>query len=275
MPTIIAQGRASLEAATQSAIFMLCGCLSFGFYVLLCVCAVSTVLPVVPVIGAVLHLQMVLPLVGLTMCMSELEKNSMARVPPKNDSTIAFGRREGKVVYFLAVLKALPPAVFPQLLHLIAFGELLIHFEPELVASHCSEEIDQGGWASVVRCKGISNYTGVALTSAGALAIADLTVCIAVASASFVYRNHSIFEEPPWHGNHIWAYSILLTFIMVAGFLLATLERGTFFLFPWYYYFLSVLMPFLCLIWNEVLKRTEINLYGRAEKLRRLQFETR
>ena len=275
MPTIIAQGRASLEAATSASLFMVSGCLSFAFYVLFCVCTVSTSIPFVPVVGAVLHLQIILPLLGLTMTMSDLENGAMTRVPPKNDQSIVFGPREGKVLHYVALMKALPPAILPQLLHLIVFGEFVIHFEPDLVASVCSGTLQAGDWASVVRCQGLKDYTGVARTSAGALVLAELLVCTIVASTAFVSRTQSLLEASPWRRNRIWAYSVGLSLIIVAGFLGATLERGSLSILPWYFFALAGIIPFICLAWDEFLKGTERNLLNRAEKLRRLQFETR
>ena len=48
MPTILAQGRASLAAATSAAIFCLNGYLSFTLYVFFTVCSVATTIPFVP-----------------------------------------------------------------------------------------------------------------------------------------------------------------------------------------------------------------------------------
>jgi hypothetical protein len=275
MPTIIAQGRASLEAATSAILFMASGCLSFAFFVLFSACAVSVVLPFVPVMGSVLHLQIILPLVGLALTMSDSDRLSMRRVPPKNDQSITFGRRERKVLYQIALMKALPSAALPQLLHLIAFGELMIKFEPDLVASACSSDIRQGDWTSLIRCDGLDDYTGTARTSAGALVLAEFVLCVIVSSAAFVHRTHPILEEPPWRRNHIWVYSVGLGLVILAGYLGATVERGGFSALPWYYFVLAAVMPFLCLAWNERFKRVERIHYNRSEKLRRLQFETR
>jgi magnesium-transporting ATPase (P-type) len=275
MPVVIAQGRASLEAATAASLFMASSCLSFSFFVLFSTATLSWTIPFVPVIGCMLHLQFVIPLVGLCMAMSDPDAGSMNRVPPKNDTSITFGRREGKIVYGVAVLKALPPAVLPQLLYMIAFGEFLLKFDPDLVASECSPRLQPGDWASVVRCAGLKEYTGEARNSAGVLALASLVMCTVVASTSFVHRTESIFVEPPWHRNHAWAFSVGLSLLFVTLFLRAMLEEGSLRSLPWYFYALFTAMPFLCLAWDFVLKKTEKKHYDRAEKLRRLQFETR
>lgn len=275
MPTILAQGRASLEASIAASLFLICGGLSFAFYALFSLCSVATVLPVVPIVGAVLFLQVVLPLVGLPITMSDPEKHGMQRVPPKNDSSITFAKREGKVLFRLTLLKALPPAVFPHLLYLIAFGEFMIQLEPALLSDVCSPDLQQGDWTSVIRCHGMSSYSGESRMFASSLALAEFMICIIVASSSFVHRTLPLSEEPPWQRNHIWVYSVALGLLVTASFLLAALEKGILSLLPWYFYVLACAMPFLCVLWNELLKRSERTVLDRAEKLRRLQFETR
>jgi hypothetical protein len=54
-----------------------------------------------------------------------------------------------------------------------------------------------------------------------------------------------------------------------------TVEEGTGVALPWYFYVLYVLFPFVCLVVNEYVKPMEAKHAVRAEKLRRLQFETR
>jgi magnesium-transporting ATPase (P-type) len=275
IPTILAQGRASLAAATNAGIFLLSACIAFSFYVLLAVCSVSITPPYVSTIGAILYLLVVLPLVGIPMTMSDPDKFCMQQVPPKNDISIDFGKREGKTFYMVSFLKAVPPAVFPQLLYLIAFGEMIIDYEPELVQSTCLSNIGPGDWVSVIRCDGLSGYSGPARDSAVALSMAELVLCITISSGSFVYRTLPIWVEPPWSRNHLWVVGIFIAILVVIAYLLVVLEDGTFRVLPWYYYLLAFCMPFLCLLWNETLKRPEKNILDRAEKLRRLQFETR
>ena len=275
LPTIIAQGRASLEAATSATMFMVSGCLSFSFYVLFCTFTVGTVIPYVPLIGAVTFLQIILPMVGLTIAMSDLAPGSMNRVPPKNDQSVVFGMKEGKAIYQTALLKALPPAILPQLLYLIIFGEFMIELEPDLVAALCSESIGRGDWTQIVRCEGLRDYTGSARFDAGALSLAELALCVVVSSAAFVYRTQPMLETSPFRRNHIWCYSVVVSIAIIGGFVGASLESAIFWSLPWYFYVLAAFIPFLCLAWDEFLKRTERNHYNRAEKLRRLQFETR
>ena len=275
MPTILAQGRASLAAAISAAIFLLCGYLSFSFYVLFTVCTVSTTVPYIPLVGAVLYLLIILPLVGLPMAMSDPDQGCMQQVPAKNDASVSFGKKEGKTFYLISFLRAIPPAVFPQLLYLIALGEFMIEYEPDLLFNKCSPNIQPGDWASVIRCDALTNYSGVARDSAIVLSLAELMFCTIITSTSFVYRTLPIWEEPPWKRNHLWVVSLFVSIIVVIMYLILTLETGSSSLLPWYYYVLAVLMPVLCLLWDEALKRPERNVLERAEKLRRLQFETR
>jgi hypothetical protein len=194
----------------------------------------------------------------------------MHRVPPKNDPSITFGKREGKVLFRLALFKALSPAVFPHLLYLIAFGDFMIQFEPALVSATCSPNLQQGDWASVVRCAGLSSYSGDARNLASSLALAEFIICIIVGSAAFVNKTLPLYEEPPWRRNRIWVYSVTSGLLITVGFLLATLEKCSLSLQPWYFYFLACVMPFICLLLDELLKRSERTLLDRSGKLRRL-----
>ncbi len=276
MPTILAQGRASLAAATSASIFFLHGYLSFTLYVFFTVCSVASAIPFVPMVGSAIYLLIILPVVGIPMTMSDPEKRYMQKVPPKNDLSQSFGVKEGKVFCFVSLLKALPPAILPQLLYLIALGELMIETEPETIQAMCLSNPNPVEWVSVTRCSELGGYRGVAHDTAVALSLAELALLMVVASASFVYRTLSIWEEPPWRRNHLWVVSSLLALVIIAIYLLLSVERGTFSLLPWYYHFLAfIIMPFLCLMWDEYLKRPEKSVLDRAEKLRRLQFETR
>lgn len=276
MPTILAQGRASLAAATSAAIFFLSGYLSFTLYVLFSVCSLASAIPFVPMIGSSFYLLVILPLVGLPMTMSDPEKRCMQQVPPKNDVSLSFGRREGKIFCLVSFLKALPPAIFPQLLYLIAFGELMIDYEPDILQTKCISNPNPKTWISVVQCNELDGYAGVAKDTAIDLAIAELALLTVVVSMSFVYRTLPIWEEPPWRRNHLWAISVLFAFVGIAIYLYLTVERGAMSALPWYYHFLAFfVMPISCLLWDEYLKKPEKSVLDRAEKLRRLQFETR
>lgn len=275
MPTILAHGRASLEAATAASLFLLSGCLSFGFYVFFAVCSVTTVVHLPEISGAFLTLQVIFPLIGLPMTMSDPDKICMSRVPPKNDLSIAFGKKEGGTLFLLVILKALPPAIFPQVLYTIAFGELMIYYEPDVVRQQCQDGLEGGDWVSVVRCDGISDSAGIARASAATLTLAGFLLCIIVSSAGFVHRTISLRDEPPWKRNAMWVAAVLVSLAVMALYVGLQLNDNGLPKFPWYFYVIAFISPVLCLAWVEYLKRTEKALLDRAEKLRRLQFETR
>jgi hypothetical protein len=275
MPTILAQGRASLEAATSSALFLLSGCLSFGLFTLFGVCSVSTVLHLPEVSGAFLSLQVILPLLALPMTMSDPDKQCMARVPAKNDLSVVFGKREGRIAFNLAILKALPPAILPQFLYLIAVGELLIFHEPELLRKTCGDDLEAGDWPSVIFCDGLGDYAGVARRSAATLTLGAYLLCITISSAGFVYRICPLTQEAPWTRNAMWVSAVTVAILIISLYVGLRLDGESFHALPWYYYFLGATMPFVCLACVEYLKRHERTLMDRAEKLRRLQFETR
>ena len=276
MPTILAQGRASLAAAISAAIFFLSGYLSFTLYVFFTVFSLAAAIPFVPLVGSALYLLIILPLVGIPITMSDPEQRSMQKVPPKNDQSLSFGKREGKIFCLVSFLKALPPAIFPQLLYLIAFGELMIENDPDIIQAKCPSNPYPKNWVALIQCSELGGYSGVAHDTAVAISLAELALLTVVASTSFVYRTLPVWEEPPWRRNHLWAVSVVLALSVIAIYLLLNVERGNFFLLPWYYHFLAfVVMPFVCLLWDEYLKKLEKSVLDRAEKLRRLQFETR
>lgn len=275
IPNIIASARAALEAASSSALFVLSGCVSFSLYSLFCLCSVGTNVPFVPVIGSVLYLQLLLPMIGLSMSMRRADNESMTTVPPKNDESLTFAKNEGFRLYSNSFIQALLPAVLPQILHLICFGELMIKFEPDLVRATCGTGINQGDWVLLVRCDGLAFYSGMARTMSGTIVAAVMMVCIIISSASFIHRTRSVLESPPWAMNPHWVGAVVASIITVAVYLVVALERGTFADLPWYFYLLALIMPFLCLLGNEMVKRIDSKHIKRAVMLRRLQFETR
>lgn len=272
LSSFIEQGRAALEAATSAAVFLLTSSLSFSFYVLFAACAPSTTLPYVPTLGAVFYFQLLLPLVGLSMTLTRGGEQLMKKVPPKNDCTQTFAPKEGYLLYGIVFLKALMAALFPQLLWLIAFGELVIEFEPDLVQSSCGVA---DSWIDVIRCDALRNYSGPARVSAGIAVFAVFVVTWLVTSISFVSRFEPITVQKPWESNITWVVCVTIAVLITGLAAGLSTEAGTGSALPWYFYFISVLIPILCLAWNELCKKEEAKREIRAEKLRRLQFETR
>jgi magnesium-transporting ATPase (P-type) len=275
MPTILAHGRASLEAATGSALYLIFGYLSFAFYIFCSVCSVSTTLPSVPIIWAVFYLQLLLPLIGLPISLSDPGSDSMDRVPPKNDPTITFGRKEGKALSWHGILKSIPPAVLPQLIYLICFGEFMIQLEPVLLDSACAPNLTTGDWFKVIRCSDLRGYSGDARDYASAASFSTFVICITVTSAAFIHRTKSIFDERPWTKNYVWMTLYLLVITLAILYVYWVARDAEISSQPWYCFVLYGTMPFICLLWVEFLKRKDRALLDRAEKLRRLQFETR
>jgi hypothetical protein len=220
-----------------------------------------------------LYLLFFLPLLSASIAMGlDGNKDLMEQVPPKNDETIIFGRREGSMFYTMVTCKAIFPALLSQIFHLIAFGELLISFEPDLVASACPGALN---WVGVVRCEGISDYSGKAQTSSGNIAFVQFVLCIIVSSGGFVCRSNSLAEQNPLRYNHVWIFSVWLVIVLLVLYAAMTISDGSASALPWYYFLLAAMTPFLCLLCVEICKHPEIKLQRRAEKLRRLQFETR
>ena len=73
----------------------------------------------------------------------------------------------------------------------------------------------------------------------------------------------------------MWVAAVLVSLVILAIYLGLKLSDYGISSFPWYFYVITCISPFICLSWVEYLKRTEKALLDRAEKLRRLQFETR
>ena len=126
MPEIIASGRAAFETAGSAISFVTTACVTYSLYILFAMCSVAAVIPFIPALGSVLFLLFMLPLTGLSMAMGKKDSESMREVPEKNDESLIFGKKERFRVYRIGLFKSLLPAIVPQLLCLIAFGELRV-----------------------------------------------------------------------------------------------------------------------------------------------------
>ena len=278
MPSIIERGRTALEGALHSLHFILFGVVAFSLFCLFCMCAVSTVVPFVPTLGSVLYLQIVLPLVSLGLAFGGSDDQSMHRVPAKNDQSLTFSKNEGQRLFTNTLLKALIPAVLTQVLYLIAFGQLMIKFEPDLLRDDCgmsAEDIARNNWTPVIRCQNLKDYSGVARISSGSLILAEMVLCVIVSSASFVHATDSVGKMSLCSRNLSWLFFVTVGIILVAVYLGAALEAGSFEGLSWYFFVLAAVFPFLCLLGNELIKRSERKHIHRAANFRRLQFETR
>ena len=275
VPEIIACGRAALDGATSGGLFVITGCVSFSFLAFLCPCSIAAAVPTIPALGSAIYLQVLLPVLGLTMSMTEADAGSMNRVPPKNDEAVIFTKGDGRRLYLHILLKALPPAVAAHILYLIAFGTLILNFEPILVETRCSINPSIVRWTSVIQCAALSEYSGPARTSSSCLMLAELVFCIVFVSAGFVVRTKPLQLETPWHRNHAWLGLSALSVFLILVFLAVVLEPGSMKALPWYFFLLAFIMPLFCLFIVELVKRSDFRYAIRAERLRRLQFETR
>jgi magnesium-transporting ATPase (P-type) len=270
--SILATSRAALEAASAAGVFVTASCVAFSFFVLLSACTPATAIVAVPTLGSVLFLQILVPLLGFAVAMSDAEPDCMKRVPPKNDVKVTFSRQEGWRLYGAVIAKAIPTAAFPQLLYLIALGQFFLYLEPELAADACA---GASTWARIIRCPALRSYSGPARTGAGAASIAHFALNVAIGSASFVSRFGPIRDLAPWQHNAAWLGATVVAVALVAVYMAVTVPSGAALSLPWYYFVYAIVTPFLCLLWNEYLKVKEAWHDRRAEKLRRLQFETR
>ena len=205
----------------------------------------------------------------------------MSRVPPKNDSSSSFSLKESKRIYLSGILRAAPIAIIPQLLYLIALGELMWEFDSPFVAEYCLTHsnaevgLSKPPIAAILRCEALRNYSGPAKVSAGTIMLASLAICTCVSSASFVFRTEPIRSEPPWKRNRLWVGSLIVSFILIAFYLGIILEKGSMTALPVYFYILFLVTPFLCLFLSEAVKTMNQKDEKRAVMMRRLQFETR
>jgi len=280
LPAIIAVGRASLEAATSSALFVLNAGLSLAFLSLLSACSVSTCIPYIPTLGSMMYLLILMPLLGLSMAWSDAQSESMSTIPPKNDESLVFGRDEGKRLYAHMMIRAFLPAMGSHLLYLISLGQLLLAFEPNYLEEYCPEiNLATARWSQVIRCPILSSYSGAARVWSGTLMLGQMALCSIVASAGFVFRTRSLREEPPWWRNSIWLMSCVISLLLTVLYMLLSIggaastqvARAL----PYYFYILSLLLPPFWLFVGEMIKKVDRRHEKRACMLRRLQFETR
>jgi hypothetical protein len=273
LSAVIEHGRAALESATAGIVFFLASSLSLSLYVILAVCTPMTTIPHVPIMGVVVFLFFLLPLVGFSMAFSDIGPNSMKQVPPKNDTKESFGKKEGVQLYRTLVWKAVPPAVFCQLLHLVSYGELVLTLEPELVSEECSN--DAKHWFDVIRCSTLKNYSGPARISSGIIVFAVFALTSILLSATYIDRFEPVAKCLPWKRNHAWAPTVFFTGLATVLVTIYSVHDEAKSSLPWYFYVLVVIVPFGCIVWNEYFKKLEGRVASRSEKLRRLQFDTR
>ena len=270
---IIRIGRACLEASKSSATYVFSSNLSFGLFVLLSTCTASTSIPSISLLDAFLFTQIIVPLVGMSLAMSDEARGFMLQVPKKNDATSRYTLRANKGQVFIVLAKTILPAVIPQLLYLIALAQLMLEYEPVFIGTYCAD--DELSFASVIRCTDMRDYSGPVKESAEAIFVASFAINTSIISASYVYMTESIWTDPPWKRNHVWVGSVMLSLALISVHLSVMLENGSMLILPWYFYLLFIMSPFICLWVCEWAKQHDRKNECRAAKMRRLQFETK
>ena len=99
-----------------------------------------------------------------------------------------------------------------------------------------------------------------------------------VISSSFLLGTTPVLSRnrpSPVRKNKIWALTAIFGILVVILYLCFTLESGVMQSLPWYFYFLSLVSPFICLAICELVKKKEMKNQQTAAKMRRLHFETR
>lgn len=203
----------------------------------------------------------------------------MTVVPPKNDISMKYTLRENGRRYLTILLRSCLPAIIPQLLYLLALGELLWAFDPFFVESFClnDEEVlpQKAPIASILRCEALRDYSGEATDSAGTIILASLAINTCLTSASYLFHTESIRVEPPWRRNHVWLVTLAASLVLITVYLSSALARGSMAALSWYFYLLFVVAPGICLWFSELVKKIDHKHEKRAVMMRRLQFETR
>jgi magnesium-transporting ATPase (P-type) len=266
--SIIMKSRSALHGATASGVFLAMGSISFSFYVALTACL--PLRPTVPLLGSSVYLQLILPCLGLSLCFTESDGQAMKKVPPKNDASVTFNRKEGHTFFALTTAKSILPALLPQLLHLIIQGSVRAQFSSETMCP------DSNRWTDGIRCTADpSPAEDRAWSSSGMCVFVAFVVNISVASAGCMHRFTSFSNKAAWTWNFLWlgafASTLLSSFMILSLWVTDDVQSTV----PWYSYLIAITAAVVCLLAVELLKTAAISQEVRAEKLRRLQFETR
>jgi hypothetical protein len=276
---VLNQGRGALSAGTNAGAFLVTSSITFSLTVFLSSCNISCALSCVPGIGGVLYLQLIIPILAMSMSFTEKGEIEMNEVPPKNDESISFGRGERKRLYVNTILRAIPPALSAQVIYALAYCSHLITFEKEFLSENCAVTFDNPQrwlWVSIIRCDALSVYYGPAAISSGCLMISELVICGILLSASYISGTEPIWNTPIWNLNRVWMIASLCCALMLVLYLSVTLGGGEMIhALPWYFYAVAFLSPLLSLLWSEYIKTIEKKHENRAKLLRRLQFETK
>jgi hypothetical protein len=272
---IFAEGRAALTAGTSSGMFMVFAGTALTFTLFFCPLSISSAIPIVPASIIAMYVQVFIPIIALSMAFSKNDESAMTTVPPKNVQSITFAVGERARLIFHFIFRSIPPVGASHLIFLIAFGSLVLDFDTDIFEELCEADATTANWTDVIMCTNLRTYVGEASLSASLLMIAELSLCVFAQSTSFLYGNAPVIGTNPMEKNRIWVISSLCCVAILFTFLHFTLESGSLRALPWYFFLIAFICPLISVAFCEIVKKKDKRFEERAEKLRRLQFETR
>lgn len=273
MAEILAQGRKSLASGVSAVTFLFYSSIVFTLTIFSCIFSASTSAPVIPTSLVVLYLMVFIPAIAISMQFSQQNEALMTAVPSKNDKSITFASGECQRMILHTLIRSIIPIAGSHLVYLIAFGSLVLDYDPDTIEQICNLDSNDSIWTLPIRCPGLSTYFGQAVLSASCLMLSELNLCVIIQSLSFLFGHDPVGN--PFAKNCVWSTVSVTCVAIVFLHLAFVLPSGSLEVLPWYFYLVSFCCPIFSLLVSELVKTREKRFEDRAEKLRRLQFETR
>jgi len=270
MPKILSRGRAALDAGISSVLFSFTSYISFAICTIFCSVTTSTSVPCLPPFGAILLLYVLIPMLTVSLCFTSPDKESMNRVPPKNESSVTFAYGERLRLFVFSIGKASLPAIAPHILYVWSFAEIMSKTEATFLIDNCGVDVLGASPLILTRCNALKFYSGPAKALAECIMLLEFALCITVYSGSFLYRTATLTSVNPWRINYVWS----LTMILSTG-LIIILGAFTFKFMSWSMIAFVMIIPILSLAVCEAIKKKEMWHLKRSDTFRRLQFETK
>ena len=170
------------------------------------------------------------------------------------------------------LLRSILPIIGCHLVYLISYASMIIEFEIDAVEILCGEDAGLK-WTSIFRCSELSKYIGVSSLAASTLMLTELSFCIIIQSASFLFGTQKL--DNPWKKNRAWVCIVLSCIVINILYLHGALPHGSVNSLPWYFFIIFILFPFISLFICEVIKASDRKFEQRYEQFRRLKFDTR
>lgn len=263
---IIAEGRAALTSGTTSGIFVGYAGVALTFTVLFCPLSASTAMPVIPASVIALYIQVLVPVVALSMAFSKNNETAMTIVPPKNDQSITFAAGECTRIIFHFIFRSVIPVGASHLIFLIAFGSLVLDFDPDIFEELCDMDATISDWTDVIRCSNFSTYVGEASLAASSLMLAEQSLCVIAQSTSFLLGNAPILGSDLMGKNRTWFISSLCCVAIVFIYLHFTLQSGSLQALPWYLFLIAFVFPLVSVVFCEIVKKKDKRLIRRKSR---------